>query len=165
MLYKEPILVLVTIYLSFVYGILYARKPHPHSKHAITDSSICSYYAVFEAVPLIFIEIRGFTVQQDGLVFIPIGIGSCLAAGLNLHFSARYSALMEKWKGFPPPEERLYGGMVAGPCLVVGALWLGWTGQYPAIHWVVPALGMILIGTSVCLIFVSLVAYVVDVYL
>lgn len=26
MLYKEPILVLITIYLSFIYGILYARK-------------------------------------------------------------------------------------------------------------------------------------------
>lgn len=124
-----------------------------------------SYYTVFEAVPLIFIKIRGFTVQQDGLIFLPIGIGSCFAAVLNFYVSAHYSALMKKWKGFPPPEERLYGAMVAGPCLVVGALWLGWTGGYSAIHWAVPALGMILIGASISLIFMSLVAYVVDVYL
>jgi hypothetical protein len=30
MLYKEPILVLVTLYISFIYGILYARESHYH---------------------------------------------------------------------------------------------------------------------------------------
>jgi hypothetical protein len=120
---------------------------------------------VFEAVPLVFIDKRGLTVGQDGLTFISIGIGSFLAALLNFYFSARYSAIVEKWKGFPPAEERLYGAMVAGPCLVVGSLWFGWTGQYSSIHWAVPTVGMILIGTSVCLIFVSLAAYIVDVYL
>lgn len=72
---------------------------------------------------------------------------------------------MSRWKGFPPPEERLYGAMAAGPCLVIGALWFGWAGNYEHVHWIVPMLGMIWIGMSVSLIFVSLLAYLVDTYL
>jgi hypothetical protein len=120
---------------------------------------------VFEAVPLVFIGKRGWGPGPDGLAFIAVGLGSCLAAVLNFCFSARYAPLIEKWKGFPPPEERLYGAMVAGPCLVIGVFLFGWTGQYPSVHWVAPAFGMVLVGISVSLIFVSLVAYLVDVYL
>jgi len=144
MLYKEPILVLVTLYISFIYGIL---------------------YALFEAVPLVYIGKRGWGIGADGVAFIAVGLGSCLAAALNFRFSVRFASLIEKWKGFPPPEERLYGAMVAGPCLVIGVLLFGWTGQYPNIHWLAPAFGMLLVGTSVGLIFVSLMAYLVDVYL
>ena len=45
--------------------------------------------------------------------------------------------------------------MVAGPCLVIGAFWLGWTGEYENIPWYVPALSTILIGVSVNLVFIS----------
>jgi MFS transporter, DHA1 family, multidrug resistance protein len=121
--------------------------------------------AVFKAVPMVFIDKRGWGLGPDGLAFIAIGLGSCIAVGLNFSFSARYASLIEKWKGFPPPEERLYGAMVGGPCLVIGVLLFGWTGQYPSIHWFAPASGMILVGISVSLIFASLSAYLVDVYL
>ncbi|KZP13990.1 MFS polyamine transporter [Athelia psychrophila] len=144
MLYKEPILVLATIYISFNYGLL---------------------YALFEAVPIIFVETRHFSINADGLMFLGVGIGTCLGALLNLLFSRRYAALTKRWRGFPPPEERLYGAMIAGPALVAGALWLGWAGQYAGVHWVVPALGLILIGLAICLIFSSLLAYLVDTYL
>lgn len=45
--------------------------------------------------------------------------------------------------------------MIAGPVLVIGALWLGWTGNYASIPWYVPAMGSILIGMSIILIFIS----------
>jgi len=144
MLYKEPILVLVTIYLSIVYGVL---------------------YALFEAFPVIFIEKRHFTIAQNGLIFIGVGIGSTVGALFNVCFSLHYPRLIKEWKGFPPPEERLYGAMLAGPSLVIGIFWLGWTGQYTSVPWYVPAIGTILIGMSVSLIFVSLLAYLVDTFL
>ncbi|KIM80274.1 hypothetical protein PILCRDRAFT_822775 [Piloderma croceum F 1598] len=144
MLYKEPILVLVTIYISVVYGVL---------------------YALFEAFPVIFIEKRHFTIAQNGLIFIGVGIGSTIGSLLNMWFSLHYPRLIKEWKGFPPPEERLYGAMLAGPSLVIGVFWLGWTGQYPSVPWYVPAIGTILIGMSVALIFVSLLAYLIDTYL
>lgn len=45
--------------------------------------------------------------------------------------------------------------MIAGPVLVIGTLWLGWTGNYASIPWYVPAMGSILVGMSIILIFIS----------
>ncbi|KAI0050469.1 MFS polyamine transporter [Auriscalpium vulgare] len=144
MLLKEPILVLVTIYLSVVYGII---------------------YALFEALPVVFIHKRGLSISQCGLIFLGIGVGSVLAACVNLWLGRGFPALVRKWRGFPPAEERLYGAMVGGPLLVVGIFWLGWTGQYPGVRWYVPMLSTIPIGVSVNCIFMSFLSYLVDTYL
>ncbi|TFK47416.1 MFS polyamine transporter [Heliocybe sulcata] len=144
MLVQEPILVLVTVYLAVVYGVL---------------------YSLFEALPVIFITRRGFTIPQNGLIFIGVGIGAILGSLVNLYFTRHYPALIVKWRGFPPPEQRLFGAMAAGPCLVVGAFWLGWSGEYAAVPWYVPALSTILIGLSVNLVFMSFLSYLVDTYL
>ncbi|KAF7969429.1 hypothetical protein HWV62_27379 [Athelia sp. TMB] len=144
MLYKEPILVLTTLYLSFIYGLL---------------------YALFEAVPIVFVEERGFSLGKNGLIFIAFGLGAVGGSAINFYYSLQYAKLIPRWKGFPPPEERLYGAMIAGPALIIGAFWFGWTGNYPQIHWIWPALALIFIGLAVSLIFVSLLAYLVDCYL
>lgn len=134
MLALEPILVLITIYLSIVYGLL---------------------YALFEAIPVIFMERRGFNEGQDGLIFIGVGIGTTIGALINLYFSRHYKELSRKWKGFPPPEERLTGAMIGSPALVIAIFWLGWTGQYVSIPWYVPALSTIPLGAGISLIFMS----------
>jgi len=110
---------------------------------------------VFEAYPLIFAEKRGLTIPQTGLIFIGVGIGALLAVIVNFYFLRSYPQLIKEWRGFPPPEKRLPGSMIAGPVLVIGALWLGWTGNYASIPWYVPAMGSILIGMSIILIFIS----------
>ncbi|KIY69283.1 MFS general substrate transporter [Cylindrobasidium torrendii FP15055 ss-10] len=144
MLLQEPILVLVTLYMSLVYGVL---------------------YALFEAIPIIFMENHGFNLWQTGLVFIGVGVGTTIGALTTLFSSSHYPELVIKWKGFPPPEERLRGGMLGAPALVIGAFWMGWTGQYPEIHWIVPVIALSFIGASICLIFNSFLSYLVDTYL
>ncbi|KAI0711743.1 MFS polyamine transporter [Earliella scabrosa] len=144
MLIQEPILLLITIYLSLVYGIL---------------------YALFEALPLIFINTRGFNVGEAGLIFIGVGLGTTIGAYLTIPLTRHYPKLIIKWRGFPPPEERLYGAMIGAPALVFGAFWLGWTGQYPSIHWIVPALATVPIGASIALVFNAFLSYLVDTYL
>ncbi|KAK7470096.1 hypothetical protein VKT23_001536 [Stygiomarasmius scandens] len=144
MLSMEPILVLITIYLSVVYGVL---------------------YALFEAFPVIFVETHGFTLSQNGLIFIGVGIGTTLGAMLNFYFSTKVSAVSDKWRGFPPAEMRLYGAMTGGPILVIGSFWLGWTGNYPSVHWAAPAVATIVLGVSISLIFMSCLSYLVDTYL
>ncbi|KAG6843826.1 hypothetical protein H0H87_012885 [Tephrocybe sp. NHM501043] len=144
MLFMEPVLVLITIYLSLVYGLL---------------------YALFQAFPVIFIQRRGFTIAQDGLIFIGVGIGTTLGSYINYRMSSHYPELIQKWKGFPPPEQRLFAGMIGGPGLVIGAFWLGWTGEYSSVPWYVPALSTILIGLSISMIFMSFLSYLVDTYL
>jgi MFS transporter, DHA1 family, multidrug resistance protein len=110
---------------------------------------------VFEALPIIFIHKRGFTLPQAGLVFIGVSVGSIIGAIINVVCSTQYPALIKRWKGFPPPEQRLFGAMIGGPALVIGSFWLGWTGQYSNIPWYVPAISTILLGVSVSLTFIS----------
>ncbi|KAK4048782.1 hypothetical protein OIV83_004548 [Microbotryomycetes sp. JL201] len=144
MLATEPILLLVTVYLSVVYGIL---------------------YACLNSFPIIWEELRGFSQGRGGLIFIGVGIGTTLGAVLNVTMQRHYRHLVPKWHGHPPPEERLYGAMVAGPTIVIGLFWLGWTGNYPSIHWAAPACATIVVGMSFTLVFISLLSYIVEVYL
>lgn len=143
MLLVEPILLLVTVYLSVVYGII---------------------YAMFEAFPVIFIHIRHFTTPHDGLMFIGIGIGSVIATLINIWFLRPYPQLMKEWRGFPPPEKRLHSAMLGTPLIAFSIFWLGWTGNYESVPWYVPALSTIPLGTGIVLVFMSFLSYLVDTY-
>ena len=104
---------------------------------------------------LFFIEKRGFTIAQDGLIFIGVGTGTTVGAIISYFTTVHYPELIKKWKGFPPPENRLFGAMIGSPILVIGIFWLGWTGQYANIPWYVPALSTIFLGVGISLIFMS----------
>jgi hypothetical protein len=138
MMMKEVILDLVTIYLAICYSVL---------------------YALFEAFPVIFIERRHLSVTDGSLMFIGVGIGSTLGALAFAISMRRYLELNKKWKGFPPPEERLGVAKITAPGLVVGILWLGWTGEYASIPWYVPALSGVVLGFCISPIFGSFTAY------
>ena len=155
MLALEPILVLVTIYISIVYGLLYACKCYFLFFLHVLSLTLTEIIPVFEAFPIIFMVKRGFTISQDGLIFIGVGIGTTIGATISYYTSIHYPELIKKWKGFPPPEHRLFGAMIGSPMLVVGIFWLGWTGQYASIPWYVPALSTIFIGAAINLIFMS----------
>jgi hypothetical protein len=112
--------------------------------------------SVFEAFPVIFIQHHGLTISQNGLIFLGVGIGTTIGAMTNLWLQgSRYKVLIKEWRGFPPPEERLYPAALGGPLLVIGSFWLGWTGAYNTVPWYVPALSTIVIGASISLIFIS----------
>lgn len=80
-------------------------------------------------------------------MFVGIGIGTTIVGSfIDYVFSRHCLQLIERWKGFPPPEERLQGAMLGSSLLVIGIFWLGWTGQYAAVSWYVPGLSTIVIG-------------------
>lgn len=114
---------------------------------------------VFEALPIIFLERLEFTTVQTGLIFIGVGIGTTFGAVMNVVLTSHYPKLIKRWKGFPPPEQRLFGAMLGGFCLVVGCFWLGWTGEYAGkggnVGWWWPALSTVLIGMSISMTFMS----------
>ena len=110
---------------------------------------------VFEALPIVFMEKRAFTIAQNGLTFIGIGIGTSIGSIINYFASRRYAKLIKKWRGFPPLERRLFGAMIGSPILVIGIFWLCWTGQYANIPWYVPAFSTIFVGAGINLIFMS----------
>lgn len=44
------------------------------------------------------------------------------------------------------------GSMAGGPFLVIGLLWLGWSGNYASVHWIVPTLATVALGMSFTLV-------------
>lgn len=67
MVMKEKILVFVTIYLSFVYGVLYSCKCF---RILCAIASAKSRPIVFEALPIVFVAKRHFSVAHLGLIYI-----------------------------------------------------------------------------------------------
>ena len=134
MLGLEPILLLVTMYMSIVYGLL---------------------FALLEALPIIFVVRRGFTTSQGSLIFIGVAIGTTLGCVVIAFLSRNDKELSRKWKGFPPPEYRLWSALIGAPTLVIAIFWMGWTGEYASIPWYVPGLSTIMVGFGISLIFTS----------
>lgn len=110
-----PICAFMTLYASFVYGIL---------------------YLAFAAFPIEFTEIRGWNLLVGSLPFLAILIGVIIANIFTLGNQRFYIAKMKANGGRPVPEARLPPMMLGGPVLAAGLFIFGWTsGQ--GIHWIV----------------------------
>jgi MFS transporter, DHA1 family, multidrug resistance protein len=143
MLVREPILVLLTIYISLVYGIL---------------------YLFFEAYPIAFQEVRGWSGGVGALPFIGIIVGVIIGAAIVSYATrTRFNRKLQK-HGKVIPEERLPPMMLGGVLLPIGLFWFAWTAD-PNISWVPQVLAGIPIGAGVLMIFMQGLSYIVDVYL
>ncbi|MCJ1281516.1 hypothetical protein MMC26_000836 [Xylographa opegraphella] len=105
MLFVEPIVMSISIYVSFAFGVL---------------------FAFFVAYPNVLGNVYGFSLGQTGLAFIAIIIGVILAgvtfAILDKTFYAKAKARAPAGKT-PPPEERLYTSMLGSLGIPVGLFW------------------------------------------
>ncbi|KAK9378018.1 major facilitator superfamily domain-containing protein [Kockiozyma suomiensis] len=145
MLVSEPILLLITIYTAFVYGIL---------------------YLLLEAYPIIFIEGYGMTSTVGMLPYIGMVVGELLGCGIVLLFEPRVLAAIAANGNRPVPEMRLEATMIGGSILPIGMFWLTWCGAYPEhVHWMAPTASGVFIGAGIILIFLSCITYLVESYL
>ncbi|OOF98379.1 hypothetical protein ASPCADRAFT_164889 [Aspergillus carbonarius ITEM 5010] len=144
MLFLEPILLAVTLYLALVYGIL---------------------YLFFEAYPVSFEEVRGWTNEGiAGLPFIGILIGVfCGVALIVWQTKTRFARKLAK-HGRVVPEERLVPMMIASVMLPAGLFWFGWT-SHPSTPWGAQVVAGIPIGMGILVIFMQGLNYIIDVYL
>ncbi|TKY87411.1 hypothetical protein EX895_004089 [Sporisorium graminicola] len=148
MLAQEPMLLVMTIYLSFIYGVV---------------------YLLFEAYPIVFQQGHGFNAGISGLMFVAFFLGGCAAVLLYVfYFNPKYAKEADELKAQGinrvPPEERLYPIMLAGPCLTIAFFWFGWT-SYPSISFWSPMMAGALIGFGVLFCFLGVFNYLIDVYL
>ena len=140
----EPILLLITFYMSIIYGIL---------------------YLFFEAYPIAFQEARGWNGGVGSLPFLGITIGVVIGVAIITYTSnTRFKRKMEANGGKPIPEERLIPMIVGAFLLPIGLFWFAWTSN-PHISWVPQVLAGIPIGAGVLLIFLQGMSYIIDVYL
>jgi hypothetical protein len=123
------------------------------------------FYIFLQSYPIIFTGIYNFTPGEQGLAFLPIGVGAVISAGLYLGWDAILYRAQRAGKPWASNEEmvRLPLACIAGPFFVISAFWLGWTAS-AEIHWIVPALAGVLFGMGYLCLFMALLNYLVDAY-
>ncbi|RXK34739.1 hypothetical protein M231_08000 [Tremella mesenterica] len=104
--------------------------------------------------------------MSNGLAFLGFFGGglSCVIFFLTV-IEPRYQRHAANHAPSPPkPEKRLEICVLSGWSMVVAMFWFGWT-SYPSIHWISPVLAGALLGFAVLGMFVSILNYIIDVYL
>lgn len=143
LLCTEPVILFVTIYNSFVYGIL---------------------YLLLEAYPIVFVEGYGFHANGE-LPYIALIIGMVLCTVMIWYCEVDYLKRVKK-KGGLVPEARLIPMIFAGIVFPIGILWFCWTGNYPdKIHFMVPTVAGAFIGFGLIGIFLPCLNYIIESYL
>lgn len=140
LLFREPIVFLVSMYMAIVYGTL---------------------YMMFPAFPIIFQVNKGWSAGMSGLAFLGILVGMIWAILYAMWDNTRYMAIAKKHEGDVPPEARLPGAIVGSVLLPIGLFWFAWT-DGNNVHWVVPILGSMFFATGLVLVFLSLLNYLID---
>lgn len=144
MLFTEPIVLLLSIYMAFIYGLL---------------------YLFLTAYPLVFQGVHGMNLGVGGLPFIGMVIGQLIAGTLIFIRQPGYNRKLTANNNVPIPEWRLPEVIVGGAAFAAGIFWFGWTGYNQNIHWIVPTIAGILIGFGLLSIFLQALNYLVDAYL
>ncbi|KDR73421.1 hypothetical protein GALMADRAFT_608214 [Galerina marginata CBS 339.88] len=142
-LFTEPIVLLLAIYVSIVYGTL---------------------YALFSGFPIVFQDHRHFTPGEGGLAFVGVGIGiTCGTLSQSIQNRIYWRSMDKSENGRAPPEARLHMAILGAVLTPVGLWWFAWTSR-PSIHWIVPILAGIPFGTGISQILQSLTTYLMDTY-
>jgi MFS transporter, DHA1 family, multidrug resistance protein len=144
MLTTEPIIILVGIYVSFVYSMLY----------------LC-----LEAFPLVFIEKYRMGYGVGNLPYIAVTVGLLLSSILFALLERRYVAEVAR-TGKLNPNKRLENMMIPSIVLPIGFFWFFWTANYhDHIHWIIPTIGAVFIGFGLIGVFLAAILYTVETYL
>lgn len=144
LLISEPIILAITCYMSFIYGLL---------------------YCFLTAYPLVFEGVHGIKPGVAGLPFFGMVAGIFIVAGYIIWDSKSYNKKLAANGGIPVPEWRLPPVMIGGFLFATGLFWFGWTGYKRSIHWIVPTLSGLFTGFGLLAIFICCFNYIIDSYL
>lgn len=102
MLIQEPMLGVLTLYMSFIYGLLYLYAPFSLPRCVVRGANRrpLPFSRDFVAMPIIFEQGHGFSPLKEGLMFLPLFVGAVIAAGFNaFYFNPSY---IRKSSAYPP---------------------------------------------------------------
>lgn len=142
LLFREPIVLVLSIYISVIYGTL---------------------YLLFSAVPIVFQEHRGWSEGVGGLAFLGIAVGMLIAVVLSALSNKVYLRTAAQHGGIAPPEARLPGAMIGGIAIPIGLFWFAWTNS-PDVHWISPIMAGVPFGFGMVFIFLAITTYLIDAY-
>lgn len=144
LLVTEPIVLLISLYLAFVYGLL---------------------YLFLTAYPLVFQGVHGMTPGVGGLPYFGMIIGMLFAGVFITLTQPWYNRKLAANNGVPIPEWRLPPAILGGISFACGLFWFGWSGYRSDVHWIVPTLSGLLSGFGLLSIFLQSLNYLIDAYL
>lgn len=118
LLFLEPIVLFIAIYMSVLYGLL---------------------YMFFVAYPIVYQSGKGWSASMTGLMFIPMAIGVLMSAACAPFVNKHYLKISEQCGGKPPAEKRLIPMMWSCWLIPIGLFIFAWT-SYSNIHWFGPCI-------------------------
>ncbi|KAK8851057.1 major facilitator superfamily transporter [Apiospora arundinis] len=139
----DTISLLCAIYMSIVYTLL---------------------YMLFSIYPIVFQQRRGWNAGVGELPLIGTVVGSLLGAVVVVVDSRKKAKRVARGEKLEP-EDRLPIAMIGGIGFAVTMFWFAWTAEFNSIHWIVPTIAGVFLASSLMLIFVGYLNYLVDTYL
>ena len=144
LLVTEPIVLLLSIYMAFIYGLL---------------------YLFLTAYPIVFQQIHGMNEGVGGLPYFGMITGMLLAGAYIVSTQGSYNKKLAANNGVTVPEWRLPPAIIGGISFTIGLFWFAWTGYRRDIHWIAPTLSGLMTGFGLLSIFLQSLNYLVDAYL
>jgi len=144
LLVTEPIVLLLSIYMAFIYGLL---------------------YLFLTAYPIVFQQIHGMNEGVGGLPYFGMVLGMLIAGAYIVFTQKDYNKKLAANNGVTVPEWRLPPAIMGGISFTIGLFWFGWSGYRRDIHWIAPTLSGLLTGFGLLSIFLQCLNYLVDAYL
>ncbi|KAF5661102.1 major facilitator superfamily transporter [Fusarium heterosporum] len=141
MFLTEPILFLLSLYMAFIYGILYLD---------------------FTAYPYVFQKTRHWDTGIAGLSFLGIGAGMAIATAASPYINRVYGTYVKKLGG-PKPEARLPHLIILSWLVPIGLFWFAWTAD-PSIHWASCIISGIPFGIGFVVLSLGITSYLIDCY-
>lgn len=142
LLFQEPIIFLLNLYVALIYGLLYVW---------------------FESFQLVFSGIYDFNLGEEGLAYTGILVGTLIAAPGYLWYISKYIEPQFVKHGEIKPEMRLPPTFVGSVCISICLFWFGWTAR-PSVHWIVPIIGSGFFAVGVVTLFNAVLNYLGDAY-
>ncbi|KAL9616078.1 MAG: hypothetical protein Q9160_009013 [Pyrenula sp. 1 TL-2023] len=144
---QEPIIDLITLYLTVIYVLL---------------------FGFLSGYEFIYTETFGLDVGLTGTAFIGILIGFTLVMGLVPIVYRRYTRQLAAAKAESggaetslPPEQRLLFAMLGAPLIPISLFWMGWT-NYKSIGPWSDLVSSVFFGAGILTIFISSYQYLID---
>lgn len=121
-------------------------------------------YSFFAAFPIVYGDIRGWSIVQASLPFLSLLIGTLLSlVYVILYDNKRYQKSIQSRKDGPQPEHRLPSACLAAPILPISLACFAALDS-PSMPWIASVMFACPFGFAVVLLFLSTQTYIVDTY-
>lgn len=133
----DPSIAFTAVYTALIYGI---------------------YYSFFECFPLVYGDVYGFNLGEQGLAFLSIGVGALIAAVLySIYIFCIIEPVIKSGK-LGALEQCLIPALLASFFLPIGLFLFAWT-QNKDIHWIVSAIGVAIFTMGIFIIIQCIFLY------